>query len=298
MSAALTSLAQAARALGGEVSRGAILCPGPGHSPADRSLSVRFSSSAPGGFVVHSFAGDDPLACKDYVRNRLHLPIELTREPADRRQPTPVEPSESALRIWREAVSPAETPVAAYLARRGVSLPSGAAGAAIRFHGACPFKGAKTPAMVALVRDVATNEPKAIHRTALALDGSPAIVSGEKRLSLGPAGGGAIKLTADEDVTKCLGVGEGIESTLSLRNLPEFGPGPVWAMLSAGNLGRLPPLLGIEALWIAEDHDPAGRAAGDALASSWCSRGREVFRVRALHPKADLNDVAKGAAHV
>ena len=49
-----------AHALGGEVvGRDRALVPGPGHSRHDRSLSIRLVSSAPDGFLVHSFAGDD-----------------------------------------------------------------------------------------------------------------------------------------------------------------------------------------------------------------------------------------------
>ena len=61
-------------ALGGEIYGGRLLCPGPGHSPADRSLSVKLDGKAPDGFLVHSFAGDDPIACKDYVRSKAGLP--------------------------------------------------------------------------------------------------------------------------------------------------------------------------------------------------------------------------------
>ena len=50
------------------------LVPGPGHSAEDRSLSIKFDDAAPDGFVVHSFAGDDPIACRDYVRSKLGLP--------------------------------------------------------------------------------------------------------------------------------------------------------------------------------------------------------------------------------
>lgn len=64
---------QLAQALGGEVSGNQVLAPGPNHSPKDRSLSVRLDDTAPDGMVVHSFAGDDPLACKDYVRDRAGL---------------------------------------------------------------------------------------------------------------------------------------------------------------------------------------------------------------------------------
>src|SRR5262249_1949694 len=63
-----------ARALGGEVRNGQILAPGPNHSRVDRSLSVRLDPAAPDGFVVNSFAGDDPFACKDYVRQKCGLP--------------------------------------------------------------------------------------------------------------------------------------------------------------------------------------------------------------------------------
>jgi 5S rRNA maturation endonuclease (ribonuclease M5) len=63
-----------ARALGGEVQGNEVRAPGPGHSRWDRSLSVRPDASAPGGVVVHSFAQDDPIACKDYVREKLSLP--------------------------------------------------------------------------------------------------------------------------------------------------------------------------------------------------------------------------------
>ena len=63
-----------ARALGGEVSGGQVLAPGPNHSPKDRSLSVRIDDKAPDGVVVHSFSGDDWQAAKDYVRERIGLP--------------------------------------------------------------------------------------------------------------------------------------------------------------------------------------------------------------------------------
>jgi RecA-family ATPase len=67
-------LRRIAAALGGEVSKDQVLAPGPGHSAADRSLSVRLNAKAPDGFLVHSFASDDPIACKAYVREKCGLP--------------------------------------------------------------------------------------------------------------------------------------------------------------------------------------------------------------------------------
>ena len=64
------NLQSLARALGGEVSGSQVLAPGPSHSTSDRSLSIKLDPSAPDGFVVYSFAGDDPIACKDYVRSK------------------------------------------------------------------------------------------------------------------------------------------------------------------------------------------------------------------------------------
>src|SRR4051812_38145876 len=48
---------------------------GPGHiSKDDRSLKVTFDEESADGFVVHSFSGDDPIKCRDYVRELLRLP--------------------------------------------------------------------------------------------------------------------------------------------------------------------------------------------------------------------------------
>jgi putative DNA primase/helicase len=60
-----------ARALGGEVCGEQVLCPGPGHSAKDRSLSVTIGKD--GEPIVHSFSGDDWKLCRDYVRSRLGL---------------------------------------------------------------------------------------------------------------------------------------------------------------------------------------------------------------------------------
>jgi hypothetical protein len=70
----LPDIKQIARIMGGEARGNQASVQGPGHSPKDRSLSVKTDASAPDGFLVHSFAGDDPLACRDYVRDKLGLP--------------------------------------------------------------------------------------------------------------------------------------------------------------------------------------------------------------------------------
>jgi hypothetical protein len=68
------SLRAMAQTLGGEVHGRYMLAPGPGHSKNDRSLQLTLEPGAPDGFLVHSYAGDDPLVCKDYVREKCGLP--------------------------------------------------------------------------------------------------------------------------------------------------------------------------------------------------------------------------------
>src|SRR5688572_7045798 len=69
-----------ARVLGGEVRRSSktgdpyVVARGPGHSPKDRSMTVFLGSDFPDGFWITSHAGDDELACRDYVNNVLGRP--------------------------------------------------------------------------------------------------------------------------------------------------------------------------------------------------------------------------------
>ena len=298
----MMDLRTAARALGGEVSGRGIVCPGPGHSARDRSLSVLFSPSAPGCFIVRSHAGDDDLAAKDWVRSRLGLDPRdgagatfQHHSPAQAADDVPTSSAVSdrtalALQLWREARQPTESPVARYLARRGLSLVDDVH-EVLRSHPSCPFAGNRTRAMIALVRNIVTDEPQAVHRTALDLAGNKIEVNGKDRLALGPIANGAVKLTVDEEVTNCLGVGEGIETTLSLRCLPEFGASPVWSLLNAAGIASFPVLSGIECLWIAVDDDPAGRGASDLCADRWRWAGREVWLVKGRVPGSDLNDI-------
>ena len=117
------------RALGGHVSNGQLLCPGPGHSRRDRSLAVRPTAN---GFVVYSHAGDDWKICADYVRERLNLPQwQPGSEPRinnhERQHPdasSDRERIERAQAIWNEASDPRKTLAQQYLAARVLDLPA------------------------------------------------------------------------------------------------------------------------------------------------------------------------------
>jgi hypothetical protein len=70
----LLSLEQVARAVGGRVVGREVRAPSPGHSSADDGMAIKLDPDAEAGFIVHLFNGGDPLAAKDFVRNRLGLP--------------------------------------------------------------------------------------------------------------------------------------------------------------------------------------------------------------------------------
>jgi putative DNA primase/helicase len=290
-----------ARVLSGEVSGKGVVCPGPGHSPRDRSLSVTASATAPDGFIVHSFAGDDALRCKDFVRHRLGLSPFL---PGQKRKIAPLRAAplieekaannrEHALRLWDQAVDPRETLVETYLRGRRLELPYEAANEAIRFHPNCPFGSERFPAMVCLVRNITTNEPQGVHRTALMRDGT-AVKRNSKtlRMTLGLMAGGAIKLDPDEDMMQHLCIGEGVETCLSGRQL---GLQPVWSIISVGGIERFPVLPDIDRIQIIRENDPNGASerAVKKCADRWYEAGREVFIV-ASDIGNDLNDELLG----
>jgi Toprim domain/CHC2 zinc finger len=195
--------------------------------------------------------------------------------------------------IWAEAQDPRRTLVDAYLRSRRLELPVEAAGEAVRFHPACFFGKECYPAMVCLVRNIATNEPQGVHRTAIMPDGTAIKRDGKTfRMSLGPTAGGAIKIDPDEDVTQGLCIGEGVETCLSGRQL---GLQPVWSIISVGGIERFPVLPDIDRIQIIRENDPNGASerAVKKCADRWYEAGREVFIV-ASDIGNDLNDELLG----
>jgi putative DNA primase/helicase len=279
-----------ASALGGAVSGCNVIAPGPGHSHTDRSLSIKIDSAAPDGFIVHSFAGDSPLVCREYVRATLGLRIQKTggNQHLWRRTAAPddnaAERLALALRHWNEAHDPLGTVVVTHLTSRGLTLPDDVAGDVLRFHPALKYNGVFVGAMVALIRDVRTNEPCGIHRTFLDSAGRKL-----DRRMLGRARHAAIKVDADENVALGLIIGEGLETCLAAR-LAGFQP--VWALGSAGAISAFPVVSGIEAITILGEVGDGGanRRAAEACATRWIEAGREAYIVAPL-VGGDLNDV-------
>jgi putative DNA primase/helicase len=281
----MNALRSMAQALGGDVAGAAVICPGPGHSPRDRSLSVTLSLAAPDGFIVHSHAGDDWRECPDHVLNRLGRPAE--RRVASVRTQKPVERRSASVALWKVAVDPGDTVVERYLSQRGLKLPNDVAGRVVRFHPSCPWgEGIRHPAMITAFRSIADDSLQAIHRTALTPEGQKI-----GRKMLGPVGGAAIKIDADENIEQGLSICEGFETGLAGRVL---GFGPVWALGSAGAIEVFPLLSGIDALTMLAETDDSGANANAVriCGKRWARADREVI-VATPRVRGDMNDAVR-----
>jgi DNA polymerase len=204
--------------------------------------------------------------------------------------PAPIDPERTlraAAGIWQAGKPIAGTLAIRYLAEiRGINvdaLPDDV-NATLRFHPHCPFDGRTVPALVALFRDVVSNEPAGIHRIAL----PPEVFAGAKveRKSLGcwPSPR-AIKLWP---ATDRLFLGEGIETVLAAATV--FNMRPAWAAGNTSNIAKFPVLRRVK-LVLLVDNDQAGRKAANACRHRFQAAGRELRRLLPRQPGADFNDL-------
>jgi hypothetical protein len=139
-----------------------------------------------------------------------------------------------ALQLWHQSRPIAGTLAERYLTEhRGIDLTAlPDAATSLRFHPRCPFgPAARRPCLIALRRDVVSDEPVGIHRIALGPDGQKI-----DRRMLG--NGGVVKLYPASDH---LIVGEGIETTLAAATrISRWGSllQPAWSAVDAGRLAK------------------------------------------------------------
>jgi Toprim domain-containing protein len=302
-----------ARALDGEMSGRQVLAPGPGHSPHDRSLSVRLDPNAPDGFLLFSHAGDDWRECRDHVRSRLGLPSWQPGDEQRRTIPPPIDKwdfavidAETEIRqrseddlvriqraqsLWNEALDPRRPIVEDYLRSRALSLLGtertiGFAGTVLRFHPKCPWRNENTgrtdfiPSLIAAFRSIDDDSVTGIHR--IRLDQPKRWPKTERRM-LGIASRAAIKLcTAGNKLT----VGEGVETCLAAIQL---GLSPAWALGSVGAISFFPLVDGVEELTILAEAGDASNRAVKICGRRWRRAGRRVHVARS-EIGDDLND--------
>jgi hypothetical protein len=198
-----------------------------------------------------------------------------------------------ALKIWNAAKPIANTLAIKYLADiRGVdtdALPTN--DAALLFHPRCPFgPGVEAPCLVALYRDVSTDQPAGIHRIALTDD----VFAGAKvrRMTLGqwptPR---AIKIWP---ATEQLFLGEGVETVLAAGTRLQYRDAPMrpaWAAGSSSNITKFPVLADVRRLTLLVDHDEAGKNSTNDCRLRWREAGRDVARLLPKRAGADFNAV-------
>ena len=297
-----------ARRLGGEVSgRNHVICPGPGHTKRDRSLSVRFDSGAPEGFLVNSFAGDDPFRCRDYVRQQLGLPAwqpgdernrnvssqrrEFDQAAMDREAEYRCRTEDDLFRItranelWHSAKDPRRTAAEDYLRSRALKLDDDLVDTVLRFHPHCPWRNEDTglteiPALLAAFRSLDDDVITGVHR--IRLDQPQYWPKAERRM-LGIVRRAAVKFDA---VGRDLIIGEGVETCMAARQL---GYIPAWALGSVGAISFFPIIDGVKRLLILGE---TGKASEEAIRLCGRRWHRARRRVQVIVPDigSDIND--------
>ena len=278
------SLKALALAYGGDVYAGGrrALSPAPGHSAADRSVSLWLRDDR---VVVHSFAGGDWREVLDDLRGRGWIDAEnQLLDGSDGPHPsghsaaaelTRAARVAAARALWDDSGSLAESSAAArHLVRRGID-PRLADAGALRAHAAAPaavYRGAGPyrPALLAAVR---TFEGKftAAEVTYLDAGGRRSATARPPRKVVGvlPAGC-AVRLARVE--AEML-VGEGVCTTLSaMRRLGL----PGWALLSTSNLRRWRAPDHVGRVVIAADRGAEGERSADVLCAALRAAGRQA----------------------
>jgi putative DNA primase/helicase len=278
--------AQIAKALGGIISGGQILAPGPGHSPQDRSLSVLVNPHAPEGFVVNSFAGDDVLECRDYVRAKAGLedwkagPERPKTFQVPRREPEH-HPNPDALDLWRAAVADGDV-VRSYLDRRAIKL---APPPTLRQGTTVIFGRVPVPTLIAAAQ-APDRRVIAVQETRLTWLGAKAPVS-VPRITTGALGYAAVRLAPAGPV---LGLAEGIETALSAMQIHGV---PCWATLGGQRMARIALPSEVREVHLFADNDDAGRTSADAAASRYRADGLKVQVRPPPEGFGDWNDVVQ-----
>jgi hypothetical protein len=263
-----------AKALGGDVvSRRQVVAPGPGHSPADRSLCITLNPDAPNGFRCHSFSGDDWKECRDHIKARLGITRDSIVVPTEHDIQVSDDDAKllKARHLWSCRKPAIGSPVEIYLHEcrgYGADIPD-----SIAFLPAGTYSA---PAMIA--RFGAKEEIPGIHLTFLRPDGSGKAelewLDGSKMM-LGPSKGWPIVVSEGNDRLG-MAVTEGIEDGLAIYEATGLC---VWAAGSASRLPALDVPSWVETLTICVDGDDAGKSGARRLAESLAGRDIEILLV-------------------
>jgi len=254
-------------AFGGDLYQGGVRAsiPAPGHSAADRSVSLYLSGDR---VLIHGFGGADWRIVRDELMRRGFIDAGGRLTGAGRSGPPPPRRDgrirvAAAEGLWDGAVRIVEgTPAARYLGRRGVRWDG--SDRALRHHPGAPTSvyragGRRRPALVARISD-ADDVLTAVELTYLEPNGRPAsgLCLVRKTVGFVPAGGAVRLAPAAPEML----VAEGVMTTLSAMARFRL---PGWALTAAGNLAAWSAPVGVRRVLIAADRGAAGEAAAARL---------------------------------
>ena len=284
-------------ALGGELYQGGRRAniPAPGHSPADRSVSLLLEGDR---LVIHGFGAADWRDVRYHLRDRGLIDADgrvaggsLSLASLSTARPVAGARMEVARRLWAAAIPITKGDLCArHLRRRGIEarledLED------LRRHPAAPVSvfgdgGRTCPALVAAVR-CPEGRVSAVELTYLDPGGRRAewMRLSRKTVGLVPAGA-EVRLAPPGPA---LLVAEGVMTALSAS--ARFGL-PGWALLSAGNLARCSPPAGVRRILIAGDRGPAGEAAAAELCGRLRGAGLAAEVRLPPSPCGDWNEAA------
>lgn len=297
MSGQMMDARNVTRALGGRwhATYGMVRCIAPGH--ADKSASLRLrDGDQPGRLLVRCYAGCASTEILNEMKRRglvtgdAGAPTDVGDEIRARRakeEEKAAKARASAVERIKNACRGANgTIVERYIRNRGImlNLPP-----TLRYHPNLrhPETGTDFEGMVALVQGP-DRKVCGIHRTLLVNPGRKA-PGKECKFSLGPIGGGAVRLA---HVAEEMAIAEGIETALSFMQI--YGI-PTWSALSTAGIEAivLPPLPAAKVIHLAMDIDKsrAGEKSVRKAAERFEKEGREVRFARPSIGCKDFNDM-------
>jgi hypothetical protein len=195
-----------------------------------------------------------------------------------------------ARRTWECARDARGSPVARYLAGRGITIP---VPPSLRWAPSLRRPdGTHAPAMIARVENI-DGALIGVHRTWIER-GTDGVWHRRDRAMLGRVSGGAVRLAL---AAETLLIGEGIETCLAAMQATAE---PAWAALSATGMTalRLPPI--VQQVIILADHDVsgAGERAARTAAARWLAKGRRVRIALPPEPDTDFADMLASDAEL
>ena len=275
--------------------------PAPGHSSADRSVSLLLDGDR---LVIHGFGSADWRSVRDHLRDLGLIDAEgrlvggegsLLRSSSAR--PDQGARIKAAVRLWEATIPISEGDLCAcHLLSRGIdTLPDRLSD--LRRHPGAPVSvfapaSQARPALVAAIRD-SSGRLCAVELVYLDPDGRQARRLRLPRKTVGVVPpGAAVRLSSPGPV---LIVGEGVMTTLSAS--ARFGL-PGWALLSAGNLARWFAPAGVRRVVVAADRGSTGEGAAARLSRRLRAQGVAASVRVPPEPFGDWNDVAVGRRKV